>query len=517
MNLPMSSSPARPGDVRLSLRLLSLYRLQVRRWRRIVSAHGQEHHGPIVESTVARVGLTAALGCYVFLFTAWSLSKHHDYATFGFDLGIFDQGVWLLSRFKDPFVTVRGLDLFGDHTSFILVLLAPLYWVFSSSSTLLVAQTIALGAGGLIVWLLARDQLRHEILASLLTVAYLVNPALGFTNLENFHPDSFEIPLALAVLFYMIRRRWLGYTISLVALLLVKEDVALMTFALGIYIAIRYDRKIGILTSAGSLAWLGVVLFVIFPALNGTGTLYASRVAGDFGGVGGLVRATVTHPWDVIAVAFSGAKPWYLWQMSAPLAGMFLLAPGMTLVALLPLLSNLLSAFPYQHQIEFHYGTLIIPVWVTATIVGIARFKAARLRLGAVLVVTAASLVTALLWGPLGSPPALVATPSARSEAIGEAIEMVPADAAVSAAYFAVPHLSHREHIYEFPVPWRAQNWGNHNQEGQRLPQADLIDYVLLPDAISPDLEEVVATVEEEGFYPVYRSEGIVLLRRGSR
>src|SRR5215211_912829 len=28
-----------------------------------------------------------------------------------------DQGVWLLSRFRDSFVTIRGLPLFGDHAS----------------------------------------------------------------------------------------------------------------------------------------------------------------------------------------------------------------------------------------------------------------------------------------------------------------------------------------------------------------------------------------------------------------
>src|SRR4029450_4605686 len=47
------------------------------------------------------------------------------------------QGVWLLSRFRDPFVTIRGLSLFGDHTSYILVLVAPLYWVWADPRRLL--------------------------------------------------------------------------------------------------------------------------------------------------------------------------------------------------------------------------------------------------------------------------------------------------------------------------------------------------------------------------------------------
>ena len=44
-------------------------------------------------------------------------------------LGIFDQGVWLLSRLKDPFVTIRGLPLFGDHASYRLSAWPAFQWI----------------------------------------------------------------------------------------------------------------------------------------------------------------------------------------------------------------------------------------------------------------------------------------------------------------------------------------------------------------------------------------------------
>jgi len=40
------------------------------------------------------------------------------------------------------------------------------------------------------------------------------------------------------------------------------------------------------------------------------------------------------------------------------------------------------------------------------------------------------------------------------------AIDLVPKDAAVSAPYNLVPHLTHRSKVYEFPVPWCNINWG---------------------------------------------------------
>ena len=80
---------------------------------------------------------------------------HDGYGTPGYDMGIFDQGVWLLSRFHAPFVTVMGRNLFGDHTSFILLLAVPLYWVWPHAQTLLVLQTCLLAAAAVPVYLLA--------------------------------------------------------------------------------------------------------------------------------------------------------------------------------------------------------------------------------------------------------------------------------------------------------------------------------------------------------------------------
>src|SRR5262249_39711365 len=48
-----------------------------------------------------------------FEFIRLPMLRYDRYWTFGFDLGIYDQGTWLLSRGKDPFVTIRGLEIFG--------------------------------------------------------------------------------------------------------------------------------------------------------------------------------------------------------------------------------------------------------------------------------------------------------------------------------------------------------------------------------------------------------------------
>lgn len=501
-------------ELRWSLRA----RAAVRRVRRSLRPTGRwPDRRPITTSTGARAALTTVTLAYIVRLTYLSIRNHLGFGTSGFDIGIFDQGVWLLSRFQDPFVTVRGLHLFGDHTSFVLLAFVPVYQVFASPTVLLGAQSLALGAGAVPAFLLGRHQLRSEWLAAGCAVAYLAHPAIAWTNLENFHPDAFEVPLVLLAFWFASTRRWRWFAVCVAALLLVKEDVPLLTFPLGIYVALRHHRRIGLATAAVSAAWLAATLLVVLPAFNGVGSLYASRITGPFGGAGGLVTTFVTAPWEVAAVALDPDKVWYVWQLLAPLALLCLLAPTVLAVAVLPLASNLLSTFWYPYHLEYHYSTLIVPVLVVATIAGIARFRSQRVRAVLTTGLVVAAVAGAYLWGPLGRDPRGIADPgSPQAQAAREAIATIPDDAVVSAHYRYVPHLTHRERIYEFPNPWRASNWGDASREGERLPAAADVDHVLFHASVldDPGDARIVRRLERAGFERTFSSEGVVLLRR---
>jgi uncharacterized membrane protein len=55
------------------------------------------------------------IGSYVVLMLLLCFRLYNYFALFAYDLGIYDQGTWLLSRGQSPFVTVRGMPLFADH------------------------------------------------------------------------------------------------------------------------------------------------------------------------------------------------------------------------------------------------------------------------------------------------------------------------------------------------------------------------------------------------------------------
>ena len=469
--------------------------------------------GPIRTSVNARLVTLLAIAAYVTFYSLATINNHQGFATYGFDFGIYDQGMWLLSRFEDPFITIMGRHLFGDHTSFILLPFVPLYWLFPAAEVLLILQSLALGIAAWPVFLVARDLLRDERLAAPIAVGFLLQPALGWTNFEQFHPDVFEVPLLMFTLWFMIRRRWVPYFVFLGLLLLVKEDVALLTFVLGLYVAVRYSPKVGIATSVVSVLFFVFAVFVVLRHFNEVGTLNAWRI--PFGGPGGLIEAVFTQPGEVAQYVVSDDRPLYMLQLLAPFAFLPLLAPEVLIVAIGPLLSNVLSTFWYQYHIEYHYGTLILPILALASIVAISRVRRVEFRRIMAVALLAAALLGTFLWGPLpGSrkPAAIVDTSHPSFEFITEAVSLVPEDAVVSAHYRYVTHLDHRPLIYEFPTPFHARNWGLHDQNGERLPEADTIEYLMVPANLGPD-EAIYAQIRDE-FRLIYDQGGVRLLER---
>ncbi|MBT8215985.1 MAG: DUF2079 domain-containing protein, partial [Acidimicrobiia bacterium] len=151
----------------------------------------------------------AGTALFAGLHSALIVSRFHRFGVYTFDFGIFDQGLWLLSRFEDPFVTLRGLNLFADHSSYIMVLLTPLYWLWADPRVLLVFTVVALAAAAPLLFAIGTRLGVRPGLAALISVAFLAHPALRWAAWDNFHPEYLVMPLVLgATLFVLQDRPW---------------------------------------------------------------------------------------------------------------------------------------------------------------------------------------------------------------------------------------------------------------------------------------------------------------------
>jgi uncharacterized membrane protein len=464
-----------------------------------------------------RLCLVAAIALWSTTFARLGALRHDRFGTFGFDLGIYDQAIWLLSRARDPFITVRGLETFGNHVNLVFFLLAPFYRLGAGPHFLLFVQVGAQASGALAVFLLARDLLHDRWLAAALGVAYLLHPTSQWLVWEFFHADAVAIGPLLFAYWAARERRWGWFAVAAVFAATCREDVALVLIVIGVLIAWRGNRRVGLGVAATSLAWYAIATRVIIPWQNGIGAFYDSY----FGTLGNnpveVAFNVVRHPVGTWRLLHQHDRLSYLWRMLAPFAFVPLLSPSTVTVALPILAVNVLSSFPYTRDAHFHYSALVLVGLMIATVEGVARLPnltARRALVGAVLV---SSLVSSFAWGAMPGSTEYhrgwwPLQESPRTAVQQAAVDSVPSGASVSATYSFVPHLTHRVRVYEFPVPWRNINWG---VRGEHLDDPNDVDWIVVQrDQLNTDGEQVLEGLLKREFRAVSDRDGIVVAHR---
>ena len=450
---------------------------------------------------------------YALYFSVRTVGVHNGLGTSAYDFGLYDQGIWLMSRGHSPFVTLMGRNLFGDHSSFILVLLIPLYWIFSSTALLFVVQSIVVAIGALPVYWFSRQRLRSEPLAAAMAGVYLLHPSISWTNLENFHPDAALGTLVAFAIWAAYAGKWRWYWVAVVLALSVKEDVAFVLAPLGLWVALKADKKRGLITSLASLFTMALMFLVVMRSFTGITFRNSWRI--PFGGISGLLKTAFTQPTKLISYLWSEDRPTYVWQMLAPVGFVFLYEPSLALVGLVMLASNVVSTFWYQHQIQYHYSIIIVPCIVMGTVWALGKFsRPARKWVSACFIAT--SLVCGYLWSPM--PLARTTTTSWNSQmppvvAARESISQVPEDAVVAAYHSLTAQMARRVTIYSFPNPFVRNLYGpDVFAGGDRLPGADEVEYVILPVNLDDEAQKIwdiekdqFRVIDENAWWVVYQ------------
>jgi uncharacterized membrane protein len=450
---------------------------------------------------------------YAVRFGKLTVDVLHAHGQPAFDMGIPDQGIWLLSRFHDPFVTVIGRQLFGDHTSYIYLLLVPVYWVYPHTAALLVIQAMLLSGAAIPIYALARHLLRSTPLATLAAAAYLLNPALQQGNMEQFHVESFEVALIATALYAAVVWRPRLLLVAVVLLLLCKEDAAMYAVPLGVWVLFRRDRRVGLVIVGGATLSALIDNLVVIPTLIGVANIHGNRF--PFNGIVGSLRELVRHPAQVWSYAGSEKRPRYLWQMAFSAGLVFVVAPEIALLAIVGVGVNIWSTFGYQHEIIYHYSLPIVPILACGTIWAISRMSSSRLRTLASGAVLISALWACTLWGlaPFSNEKYAHTSPTAPTVlATNQILHAVPSSGAVSAYYGYVAALDHRTQIYMWPNPFKASYWGTFTQEGKRLPYASEIQYVVLPVSLSSTDTTWAAVVSQ--FHAIASNSTAVLYQR---
>ncbi len=454
-----------------------------------------------------------------------------------------------------------------DHVEPIFLLVAPVFWLWDDVRALLVLQAAALAAGAWPIYLFARKKLVQaapgaaaEWGAAVFAAAYLLTPSLQAAAVAEFHAMPLAAPFIAAAVWAAEEQRWARFALWAVLVMTAQEGAALLAAALGAYAAVNAYRnqvsrrnlvsvrvggvmgaetrrhvanlvsvRVGGVIFLAGLAWFAVATFVIIPhfaaqAYGMDQTPYAARYGALGDSFGDVLIALVTRPLTALRIALEPLRVQYLLGLLVPTAGLALLSPGLVLASAPLLLANLLSAFPLQFSGESHYSAALVPFFTMAAAAGAARvLQSQKVRrdwpvlmgnrlpafMFSVVGVCAVLFQIAEGFTPVGgefrgSPGRGWPEVTAHHRLLQRFARSIPPDAAVSTTPPLHPHLSHRQHIYLFPIIGDA-------------------DYVLVDVAGTTDMHpaDVKASLEQlmaSGEFGVVEAEdGYLLLARNAQ
>ena len=180
--------------------------------------------------------IAAAVGC---AYSLISLLRLRRLAPTSWDLAIYTEYVKQLSRLHAPVVDVRGpgVNLLGDHFQVAVAVLAPLFRVFPSPATLLLAQA-ALAAVSVFPVAAAGLALTGRVTGRLIGFAY--GFSWGLQQLVNFdfHEIALAVPLLAFALSALVRRRPAAVIGWAMPLVLVKEDQGFTVAMIGVLLGV---------------------------------------------------------------------------------------------------------------------------------------------------------------------------------------------------------------------------------------------------------------------------------------
>ena len=396
------------------------------------------------------------------LFFGYAFARWLTLQSSAFDLAYFDQVVWNASQGHGFTSSFTPYPFFGQHFSPALALLVPLYWIHPSPLWLLGAQSVALGAAIVPLYLFARTWLSHRA-ALTACVVYAAQPfvirAVGY----DFHTEALAVPFTFAAVLGAVRASRSGdlaVVLAGSAAMLCKEDGALVSVGIGFLAFTVFRRRAGLVLSAVALVYGLVVTTEVMPAIRGgqPGDL-VSRYAYLGSSVPHILLGLVSHP-QVAALHILGPGPLSAVALMLGAVAFLPLARPLALVAALPsTVFELLSAHLQQSTLLDQYGLQPGPLVFVAAILGWVRISPALTAWARRPAVTryahallAASLLALLLAAPV---PGLGSLDSGR-DAMALA-SVVPPEAPLAASSGLATMLAERPSIAVLPA--HEQEW----------------------------------------------------------
>jgi uncharacterized membrane protein len=305
---------------------------------------------------------------------AWTVLSVARYLRFGaqeWDLAIFTQGVRGYAHLGAPVSDIKGpgFSLLGDHFSPIIATLAPVYRVFPSAVTLLVAQTVLFGVSVVVVSSTA-EQLTTRAKGLAVGTAYGLSWGLQRAVDADFHEIAFAVPIIAVVARQLLLRRWNRAAWWSLPLLLVKEDMGLTVAAVGVLLLCNRRWQSGALLVSGGAAAVSVIVYRVIPWFSPSHHYaYFSALPGGSAVHAQLGSMLLGLVWPVVK--------WRTVAWIVGITGLLCLRSPLMVLALPTLAWRFASSDQSYWGTAWHYSAVLMPVVFLAAVDGMVRLERA--------------------------------------------------------------------------------------------------------------------------------------------
>lgn len=404
--------------------------------------------------------LIAAILLFTLYFTYDGFLRHDNYFSLRLDLGNMDQTVWNVLHghgftLTDPMGTGQESRL-AVHADFLLILLAPLYLIWSDPKMLIIVQVAGLALGALPVFWLAKKTLKNNGFALLFGTAYLLYPTLGLNALHDFHATSLTTTFLLFAYWYLTEEKPVPFIIFAILAAFGKEQFWLVSGMMSfLWILKPKYRSMGVV----STLFCGIMFYLLFwkfiPAVTPNKHYWALEYLSDYGGsLNEIFKNIIKHPVATFELAFHPDRLFYYFQLLSSTAFLSLLSPWTLLFAAPNVGINVLSSNPFMRMIDYQYTSGITPWIFTSSIYGLALLKNNARKIMVFLFVVAI-VITTYVWGEFPYGPHsrfwFFHTILPEKSTMDQVTKMIPASASVSVTNNIGAHFSERQYLYNYP------------------------------------------------------------------
>ncbi|OQB06174.1 MAG: hypothetical protein BWY19_00474 [bacterium ADurb.Bin212] len=396
------------------------------------------------------------------LFLIFEFVSYYNFRFPVLDLGLYNRHFWGMSNFDFGANPLKGYNLLGDHSHFVLLILIPIYSLFKHPQTLLVIQALAVALSGYPIYLIAKKYFGNKTIASLWLIPYFLY--FGFASALDypFHVSVLAVlPMAWAF-YFLLEKKTSPLLISLAFLLLTKEDMPLIVIFFGLYLMFFYRKYLlGSIIVILSAIYFVYITKYFLPNMSQIHYYYSD--AGQLGQTWSeAIVNSIKQPLLFFKNLFTPiVKTTSMIYSILPFAGLSLLAPEI-FVFISPLwLGRFLNTQEWRWLTLQHYSANQTPILIVAAIIGLYRlsklFKNKRSKdISVKIAITAMFVATIYVNYQLPGRDLFnlfdkgfyIVNPEVMSAR--EAIKLIPNNASVG-VQSAFPQLTSRDKVYNVP------------------------------------------------------------------